>query len=141
MRPLRGVVTELKDSILVIKIESGLTIRIPKVSGLNVGKQVQVAYDFTEGKVVSVSPKEKHQQVFEIAVKEPEPIVVEEGEHDDSDILVLDSGALPLLVEGFWDSGILELSRPDCGGLWDLDDESLEIPPSDEDCDWHDPQV
>ena len=128
----------MKNSILVIRLESGLTIRAPKKPGLNVGKQVQVAYDFTEGKVVSISPKVEHQQVFEIAVEEPEPIVMPEGEHDDSDIL--DSGALPLIVEGFWDSGILELSGPDCGGLWDLDDESLEIPQSEEDCDWHDPQ-
>ena len=131
----------MKNSILVIRLESGLTIRAPKKPGLNVGKQVQVAYDFTEGKVVSVYPKVEHQQVLEIAVEEPEPIVVtKEGEHDDSDILVSGSGALPLIVEGFWDSGILELSGPDCGGLWDLDDESLEIPQSEEDCDWHDPQ-
>lgn len=126
MRPVKGVVIGMKASILSIKLESGTTIQVPKVPGLNVGKPVLVSYDFTKGKIKHVLPVKKDEPALEVVVKEPEPSV-ETGEMDDSDIL--GSGALPLSVEGFWK-------------FWDLDSGVLVLSvPSVEGCGWHDPQV
>lgn len=124
MRPVKGVVILSKTSILTVKLESGLIIQVPKTPGLNVGKPVLVSYDFTRSEIKQVLPERKNEPALEIVVKEPEP-PVEVGEMDDSDIL--DSGALPLSVEGFWN-------------FWDLDSGVLVLSvPSFEGCDWHDP--
>ncbi len=125
MRPVRGVVIGMKDSILKVKLESGLTIQVPKIPGLNVGKPVLVSYDFTRSKIKHVLTVKKDEQALEVVVKEPE-LVVETGELDDSDIL--GSGALPLSVEGIWE-------------FWDLDSGFLVLSvPSFDGCGWHDPQ-
>jgi hypothetical protein len=124
MRPIKGVITSVKGQILVVQLESGLTIQVPKVPGLNIGKVVEVSYDFTKNEVKSVVPKQKDAAILEIVTKEPEPLI-EIGEDDDSDILDSGSGALPLSCEGFWnfwDSGVLVLSVPSVEG-----------------CGWHDP--
>ncbi len=124
MRPVKGVVTGVRGPALVIKLESGITIRVPKVPGLNVGKPVLVSYDFTRDKVKKVLLEEKYAPILEVNVDEPEPLV-EMGENDDSDIL--GSGALPLSVEGCWQ-------------FWDLDSGILVLSvPSFEGCGWHDP--
>jgi len=126
MRPVKGVVTGIKGPVLVIKLESGITIRMPKVPGLNTGKPVLVSYDFTRGEVKRVLPEIKDERVLEMNVAEPEPLA-EVGEIDDSDIL--GSGALPLSVEGCWN-------------FWDLDSGILVLSvPSFEGCGWHDPHA
>ena len=47
MRPVRGIITGLKDSTLVVLLESGKKIRTQQKPGLVTGKPVLVYYDFT----------------------------------------------------------------------------------------------
>ena len=128
MRPIRGVVVGVKGSTLVIKLESGIKIFCQNTHGLNIGKNVQVPYDFTRNCPKHVLPIEKNKHILEINVGEPRS-PIEEGENDDSDILVLDSGALSLSVGGFWelDSGFDPeiLSIPEDSGFWNLDSGAL----------------
>lgn len=144
MPPLRGVVVDVKGPNLVIKLESGKTINMPKSHGLNIGKQVLVTYDFTKNKARGILPDERLARFIEVNVEQPTP-ATEVGEID-SDIDISDSGALrPSSDDGFWrlwNSGILELSEPDSGELLDSDFSGiLELSvPSFEGCGWHDPQ-
>lgn len=119
MRPVKGVITGQKGSTLVVKLESGITIHVPKTHGLTIGKAVLVCYDFTRGQVKEVMPEIKHQQVLEFSIKEKKEEVIEKGERLDLDILDSGSGALRQAFEGCWefwdeDSGsmVLVLSVP-----------------------------
>ena len=110
MRPLRGVVVEMVDSTLVIELESGATIKWPKVHGLNTGKRALVTYDLTTNKPKMVLPYVEAAREREINVECP----IEESKcHDDDDAEILVSGALPPSCDGefwnsdFWDSGAL----------------------------------
>jgi hypothetical protein len=123
MRPVKGVITGQKGSTLAIKLESGITIHVPKTRGLNVGKPVLICYDFTRDQIKEVLTEVKHQQVLEFSIEEKKEEVIEKGERLDSDILDSGSGALQQIVEGcweFWDadagSRVVVLSVPSFGG-------------------------
>jgi len=104
MRPVRGIVTGQKGPTLVIRLESGKTIHIQKKPGLRIGKPVLVFYDFTEAKVrdVKLEVEVKNQRNLEITTVEPEPEMPIEEMYD-IDTLILDSGALPPVCEGYWE--------------------------------------
>lgn len=117
MRPINGVVVDIKGPVLVIKLESGLIIRTQKTTGYGIGTRCRVSYDFTTNKVVKLyeykTEIEEEDHTKEIVVED-----IEAGE--DSDVVETiglcdsDSEALPP-DSGDWefwssDSGILELS-------------------------------
>ena len=93
MKPFLGMVVKMVNSILTIKLEKGLTIEYPQVHGLKTGDKVLALYDYTKGKVREVLPDVENAREKELEV--PEPFKTDTpDEDDDSDILVLDSGAL-----------------------------------------------
>lgn len=113
MRPIRGVVVSVRRSTLVIKLESGLTINMPRIEGFDIGDKCNVSYDFTENKPAKLF---RHRQRGEEEDHTKEVIVenVETGE--DSDIIEVTCDEIEILPPEdeweFWnpDSGILELS-------------------------------
>jgi hypothetical protein len=54
MRPVHGVVRSTQGQTLVIKLESGLTIKAPKAFDYGIGDTVNLAYDFTRNKLVGI---------------------------------------------------------------------------------------
>jgi hypothetical protein len=85
---------------LVIKTETGLTIKMPQTHDIKTGDKVLVAYDFIEAKYINVSREVIDARFKEIDVLEPISLC-DIGEDDDSDIL--DSGALRTEGDGFWE--------------------------------------
>ena len=54
MRPLKGLVTGVEGSTLVIRLESGLTVRLPARNGEEKWDSVQVAFDYTHNRAAEV---------------------------------------------------------------------------------------
>lgn len=115
MRPLCGVIVDVKRSTIVVKLETGVTIHARKNTGHGIGTRVWVSYDFTKNKVAKLY---KYNPNLEIEEDKTEEVELAKSEGEDEDIVETtgydDSGALPPDSDGweFWnsDSGILELS-------------------------------
>lgn len=69
MRAINGVVIEKLSSTLVIRLESGLIIKVPRKKHLNIGDPVKVVYNFTNGIMKYTLPDVK---IDSIRVAEPQ---------------------------------------------------------------------
>lgn len=54
MRPIRGFISSKYGQTLVIKLESGRTIRMDSTAKISLGDEVIVAYDFTKNEHINV---------------------------------------------------------------------------------------
>lgn len=118
---MHGVVKAVKRQILVIKLESGLFVEVPKAHDYGIGDVVNLAYDFTKGEVRGLLPPASEEQedgtspvketpetgtiesIEESTTLEPEYGMTEtpeEPEYDEiADIDETVSGALSLVCE------------------------------------------
>jgi hypothetical protein len=118
MRPVRGIITGLKDSTLVVLLESGKKIRTQQKPGLVTGKPVLVYYDFTTSEVKDIQLEVKHNSAVEV-------VEMEVMEPPEETITGIDDGIEEIPNSGFWFPGAL---LPSCEGSWDTEDiEEFEI--------------
>lgn len=107
MRPLRGVVTRVNQTSVLVRLESGKLVETDN-SRLQVRKYdvVEVHYDYTTNSIVDIVRRDPNREVKEGA-DESEMVVLEDAEDSDDALEVLmetDSGALCPMDDRCWDS-------------------------------------
>jgi hypothetical protein len=83
MRPVSGVVKRVTQK-LEIRLENGITLSAPKTPGYEVGDIVNLAYDFTKGRIVKILPHacEEHEAKLDQPEKETETGEIETVEEE-----------------------------------------------------------